>query len=105
MDAYICVTCGTQYSPSREPPGACRICTDERQYVPTTGQSWTTLPLLQQTHKATFHSEGELIGIGTDEKIGIGQRALLVRSPSGNVLWDCISLVDETMAESMDSAV
>ena len=99
MDAYICVTCGTQYSPSREPPGACRICTDERQYVPTTGQSWTTLPLLQQTHKATFHSEGELIGIGTDEKIGIGQRALLVRSPSGNVLWDCISLVDETMAE------
>ena len=24
-----------------------------------------------------------------------GQRALLLRSPGGNVLWDCISLIDD----------
>ena len=35
------------------------------------------------------------MGIGTTAKFGIGQRALLVQSPGGNVLWDCISLLDD----------
>lgn len=26
---------------------------------------------------------------------GIGQRALLVCTPDGNVLWDCIALIDD----------
>ena len=25
---------------------------------------------------------------------GIGQRALLVRTREGNILWDCVSLID-----------
>src|SRR5947208_9962318 len=36
-----------------------------------------------------------LIGIGTRPSFGIGQRALLVPTPDGNVLWDCVSLIDE----------
>jgi hypothetical protein len=35
------------------------------------------------------------MGIGTEPRFAIGQRALLVQTPSGNVLWDCISLIDE----------
>ncbi len=31
----------------------------------------------------------------------IGQRALLVRTPNGNVLWDCISLLDEDTVEAV----
>ena len=31
----------------------------------------------------------------------IGQRALLVRAPAGNVLWDCVSLVDEAALEAI----
>ena len=34
MPAFICNTCGTQYEPSENPPAACPICDDERQYVP-----------------------------------------------------------------------
>ena len=29
----------------------------------------------------------------------IGQRAILVRTPSGNVLWDCIALIDEATVD------
>ncbi len=39
--------------------------------------------------------EPDLIGIGVDPPFAIGQRALLVRTPGGNVLWDCIPLLDE----------
>src|SRR3546814_3313378 len=41
-----------------------------------------------------FRAEG-LLGIGTEPGFAIGQRALLVRSPGGHLLWDCIALVDD----------
>ncbi|EFH82802.1 hypothetical protein Krac_3652 [Ktedonobacter racemifer DSM 44963] len=33
MEHWICVTCGTQYPQSEQPPSACPICLDQRQYV------------------------------------------------------------------------
>jgi glyoxylase-like metal-dependent hydrolase (beta-lactamase superfamily II) len=40
------------------------------------------------------------MGIGTEPEFAIGQRALLLQSPGGNLLWDCISLLDDhTIAE------
>jgi hypothetical protein len=39
--------------------------------------------------------EPGLFGIGTEPRFAIGQRALLVQTPAGNVLWDCITLLDE----------
>jgi hypothetical protein len=99
MKAFICTTCGTQYTPTAAPPPACLICDDERQYVLPTGQAWTTLERLQLTHMPTFRDEAGLIGIGTSPAIGIGQRALLVRTPQGNILWDCVSLVSDVMVE------
>src|SRR5690242_21152083 len=97
MHAFICTTCGTQYVPSAVPPPRCLICEDERQYVPPTGQGWTTLARLRKTHMATFRDDGGLIGVGMAPNFGIAQRALLVRSAAGNVLWDCISLIDDTI--------
>ncbi|MBS0561586.1 MAG: MBL fold metallo-hydrolase, partial [Proteobacteria bacterium] len=96
MTAFICTTCGTQYPPSEAPPPGCPICQDERQYVNPLGQAWTTLERLRQTHKnAWLRYEPDLLGIGTVPSFGIGQRALLLRSPAGNVLWDCITLLDD----------
>jgi glyoxylase-like metal-dependent hydrolase (beta-lactamase superfamily II) len=99
QQAFICTTCGTQHTESDVAPTQCIICEDERQYVPPTGQAWTTLPRLRKTHSAVFRNESGVIGIGTAPSFGIDQRALLVRSPGGNILWDCISLVDDTMVE------
>lgn len=100
MPNFICTTCGTQFAETREPPGECLICNDERQYVGWNGQSWTTLPELRKSHQNTVRlEEAGLFGIGMEPSFAIGQRALLVTHPEGNVLWDCIPLVDEGLVE------
>jgi glyoxylase-like metal-dependent hydrolase (beta-lactamase superfamily II) len=104
MSAFICVTCGTQYPTSDAPPGRCSICEDERQFLPVGGQAWTTLDKLRQSHCNAFRRyEPGLLGIGTFPHFAIGQRALLVRTPAGNVLWDCISLLDDATVEIVNA--
>jgi hypothetical protein len=93
---YICVTCGTQYPASDTPPAHCPICEDERQYIGWNGQQWTTLAELQiSRHNLVKEHEAGLTGIGSDPRFAIGQRALLVQTPEGNLLWDCITLIDD----------
>ena len=96
MPAFICVTCGVQYPPSDAPPASCPVCEDERQFLPPGGQDWTAPEELRGGHfNAWRQYEPDLFGIGTMPGFAIGQRALLVRTPAGNVLWDCITLIDE----------
>lgn len=96
MPAFICTTCGAQYSNTQQPPDGCLICTDSRQNVNPAGQSWTTMDALRKTHFNAFRRlEPGLIGIGTFPAFAIGQRALLLRTSAGNVLWDCISFLDD----------
>jgi len=95
MPAFICTACGTQYPPSEALPGACLSCTDERQFVPASGQSWTTLEGLRNAHSNKFRRLATgLTTIETTPAFGIGQRAILARTPAGNVLWDCLALID-----------
>ena len=89
MPAFICVTCGTQFAPSAKEPACCPICDEERQFVPASGQAWTTHEALARRHTNTFRQhEPGLIGIGTVPAFAIGQRALLLQTTNGNVLWD-----------------
>ena len=37
--------------------------------------------------------------IETTPGFGIGQRAILARTPTGNVLWDCIALIDDATVD------
>lgn len=102
MTNYICEQCGVQFAGTQAPPDLCPICEDERQYVNWKGQRWTTLEKLRRTHSNTIKPEGpEIFGVGTDPKFAIGQRALLLRTPGGNVLWDCISLIDDATVEAV----
>lgn len=95
MENFICVQCGTQFSEMVKPPLHCPICEDERQFVRHGGQEWTTLQCLTADHRNRFEEEGpRLLGIGTEPEFAIGQRALLVQSAAGNLLWDCIALLD-----------
>ena len=96
MPNPICTTCGTQYPATQEPPGHCLICEDERQYIGWDGQAWTTLDALRADHHNVFKTiEPGLTDIGTEPKFAIGQHAFLIQAPGGNVLWDCISLIDD----------
>jgi hypothetical protein len=101
MENFICVQCGTQFSENVEPPLHCPICEDERQFVRHGGQEWTTLKRLATDHQNRLEEEArQVLGIGTEPEFAIGQRALLVQSPAGNLLWDCIALLDDrTIAE------
>jgi hypothetical protein len=95
MQHYICVTCGVQYPESTSPPGQCVICEDERQYVGWEGQEWTTLDALRGRHRNRFDiMEPGLTRIGTEPTFAIGQNAYLLEAPEGNILWDCVSLID-----------
>ena len=100
MPAFICTTCGTQYPEADQPPPGCAICQEERQYVNLLGQSWTTLTALRRTHFNAFrrHEPG-LTGIGTTPAFAIAQRALLLQAEGGNILWACISFIDDATVE------
>ena len=96
MINYVCITCGTQYAASEIAPAACTICMDDRQYVGQQGQQWTTLDQMQEHYSNRFAEvEPGLIGITTEPGFAIGQQAHLIQSPAGNVLWDCVSFLDD----------
>ena len=101
MPNYICVTCGNQYGVTEEAPLHCPICEDDRQYVNPEGQSWTTHEELAGEHHNIMNTlEPGLMEIRTEPKFAIGQRTLLVQASKGNVLWDCVSLIDDATKKS-----
>lgn len=104
MTNYICATCGVQYGETDSAPEHCLICEDERQYIGQKGQRWTTIPELQEEyHNRVEDIDANLTGIGTVPGFAIGQRALLVQTPNGNVLWDCVSLLDDATVEAINA--
>jgi hypothetical protein len=99
----ICVTCGVQFAESATPPERCPICDEERQYVPESGQQWTTLGELGKDHHNRMAPEGELTGIGTTPRFAIGQRALLVPYGDRSLLWDCVTLLDDATVQEIEA--
>nr|WP_105403797.1 MBL fold metallo-hydrolase [Neorhizobium sp. T7_12] len=96
MSVFLCGACGTSFQEAEEAPEACPICTDERQYIPPSGQAWTTTEKLARTHRNSWvQLEPELLAIQTVPAFAINQRTLLLRTPAGNILWDCIALLDD----------
>ncbi|HET7386737.1 MAG TPA: hydrolase [Nocardioidaceae bacterium] len=103
MTAWICATCGVQFADTDRPPAGCPICSDERQYVGWDGQRWTSTAELSVEHSNVLREEEpNLVGVGVQPSFAIGQRALLVRTPAGNVLWDCVSLLDQNAHRRID---
>jgi hypothetical protein len=97
----VCATCGAVFPAADDLPASCPICEDERQWVPEDGQQWTSLDALASVHRNELREEEPgLLGIGIEPELAIGQRALLVETPAGNILWDMIPLcTGEAVAE------
>ncbi len=99
---YICVTCGIQFKETAGPPRNCPICDDERQYVGWDGQQWTTIEDMKGKFRNVIkQEEADLHSILTQPKIGIGQRAFLVRTPKGNILYDCVPQLDDATVKAV----
>lgn len=103
MPNWICPTCAVEYADTASPPVSCPICTDERQYVRPGGQAWTTLAelVLDGHHGSVAEVEPGLWGIEVEPSVGIGQRALLVQTPAGNLLWDPTGYVDDDLVDTV----
>jgi glyoxylase-like metal-dependent hydrolase (beta-lactamase superfamily II) len=89
---------------------------DPRQYVPAHGQTWTSLNASQDTQKNQFKTDehdsrihyittapltpaelppGLSDTTTTRKQLGIGERAILLQTEDGNVLWDLIAFLNQ----------
>jgi hypothetical protein len=98
------------------------VTKDPRQYVPPTGQTWTSLAEERGKHENNFEQDPHdervwFITTGpkvwlpnhpgiwrsasaeTPQKLGIGERCILIQTPAGNVLWDLIAWIDDKTIE------
>ena len=100
---FICETCGTQYAPSSAPPAHCAICEDDRQYVGWQGQTWTSSSALARNHALRVENDAGLLGIAVAPDFAIPQRALLLPTDAGNILWECVSLVTDAALAAIRS--
>ena len=66
------------------------------------GQIFTTAKDLRSKHENKIEPCGfdsNVFEIWTEPKFGIGQRACLIRTPNGNVLWDLVALLDQSTVD------
>jgi glyoxylase-like metal-dependent hydrolase (beta-lactamase superfamily II) len=99
----ICKTCGTEY-PLTNTSTECPICDDDRQYLPQGGQQWTNFAELTTNHQVKITElTPALYALQAEPSFALGQRALLVLSERGNILWDCIPALDEPTIDFIKS--
>lgn len=98
MTIWSCVTCGIEHPDTDIPPAVCAVCADERQFVPATGQRWTTQAQLAAEGYCTNVEEVEedLFALTVTPELAIGQRGLIVRTAAGNLLWEPPGYLDQT---------
>ena len=83
----LCATCGVENDLDED---TCAICADERQYVPAGGQRWTTLAqcAAEGFHVEITEVEPDCYALHAVPRADVGQSAMLVRTPHGNLLWE-----------------
>jgi glyoxylase-like metal-dependent hydrolase (beta-lactamase superfamily II) len=100
--APICATCGTSFAPASQNPKSCPICEDERQYVGWEGQQWTTMAALAARHHLHFTEEDGVTMFGLSPGFAINQRAFLIPQHTGNIMWECVSLVTDAAISEIE---
>lgn len=82
-----CATCGVETAAPL--PEICPICADERQYVPASGQAWTSQAEIAARTQTRIEEVGERQWTLHAPGVGIGQTMHAIRTDSGGVLlWD-----------------
>ncbi|PRY02935.1 hypothetical protein CLV24_1444 [Pontibacter ummariensis] len=95
----ICATCGTRHATARTEADTCPICQDERQYVGDKGQLWLSYSEVAKSSSIRItRLQPDLYDLKITPSFAISQKAHLVLSKSGNILWDCIPFLDEQTA-------
>lgn len=97
----LCRTCGVETS--TPPPDLCPICADERQWVPKSGQDWTTRRELEsEQHRVSINErEPGLFALRVEPKLGIGQTCYLAQTEHGNMLFDVPPYIDDDVVAAV----
>ncbi len=80
------------------------MCEDSRAFGRERGphQRWTTLAQLRTTHRnRILRIDDGIVSIQTEPQFSVGHHCLLVQGEAGNLLWDCISLIDDATIEAV----
>lgn len=103
MTIWTCATCAIEHPDTEHAPAVCEICSDDRQYVPASGQRWTTqAELAAAGHRGVIEElETDLFAVDVVPELGIGQRGLLLRTPGGNMLWEPPGFIDDEMISAV----
>ena len=103
MSVWSCRACAIEHPDTEAPPEGCAICSDERQFVPASGQAWTTQQDLARTgHRTRLEElEPDLYGLTVEPELGIGQRGLVLCTPAGNLLWEPPGYLDEAAVSAV----
>lgn len=103
MTVWTCATCAIEHPDTAEPPEVCAICSDERQWVPASGQRWTTRKeLAERGHRIRLEEvEPDLVAVECVPELGIGQRGLLLRSEGRTLLWEPPGFLDDEGVEAV----
>jgi DNA-directed RNA polymerase subunit RPC12/RpoP len=101
---YICAACGAQFADTSSEPARCPICEDSRAFGEERGQHqrWTSLPELRTNHRNRIRQiDPGVVSISTEPMFSVGHHCVLVQGEAGNLLWDCISLIDDATIEAV----
>ena len=104
-ESVLCATCGVEHetSASHPLPEVCAICADDRQYVPPTGQEWTTVGRLRADGASIGLRELEqgLWSLPVSGGAGIGQRAKILTTEHGNLMVDVPAYIDQEAVDAV----
>ena len=102
MTVAVCTTCGVERARD-DLPEVCPICADERQFVPTSGQKWTSPEEAGRDGAWLEFVEVEprVWGIVQRDCPGIKQRPALICTDHGNVLVEVPNHIDEASIEQV----
>lgn len=98
---WTCETCGVQQPPSETPPGRCVICEDERQYVGWAGQTWIERQALVAGQRTVVEDTHGVTTLVLSPGLAINQRAFLIPTPEGQILWECLAAVTPDALEAI----
>jgi hypothetical protein len=101
--SYICETCGTQYAARERPPPSCRVCADDRQYVGWAGQRWTRHTELLERYRPRIEEQAGLLALGMTPSFAIDQRAFLLPTDVGNILWEALPFAPREAIEAVEA--
>ncbi|RKP06102.1 hypothetical protein THASP1DRAFT_32072 [Thamnocephalis sphaerospora] len=107
----LCAGCGVQYDlmPADQSPPACLHCLTAFRAEDAAKQiaRWTTLRNIsiedrRNIFETDVWTDPDTLTLSTQPALGTEKRAILLRTPLGSVLWDCMGYFDEATACSIE---